>query len=52
MFHHQDKVNAMKKYKEVLSELNLLRVKTERETDELRENLRLARDALQEISSS
>lgn len=51
MFHLQDKVNAMKKYNEVLSELNLLRVKTEQEMDELRENLRLARVALQEISS-
>lgn len=51
MFHLQDKVNAMKKYNEVLSELNLLRVKTEQEMDELRENLRLARVALQEMSS-
>lgn len=51
MFHLQDKVNAVKKYNEVLSELNLLRVKTEQEMDELRENLRLARVALQEMSS-
>ncbi|XP_034567846.1 myosin phosphatase Rho-interacting protein-like [Notolabrus celidotus] len=41
-----EKRNATKKYKEMLTELNVLRAKTERETHELRENLRLAHCAL------
>ncbi|XP_074551919.1 uncharacterized protein LOC141809021 isoform X2 [Halichoeres trimaculatus] len=43
---HREKRNATKKYKEMFTELNVLRAKTEQETDELRENLRLAHRAL------
>ncbi|XP_041634539.1 myosin phosphatase Rho-interacting protein-like isoform X2 [Cheilinus undulatus] len=46
----RDKRNATKKYKETFTELNILRAKTERETDELRENLRLAHRALDQTS--
>lgn len=42
----QDKRNATKKYKDVLTELSITRAKVERELDELRENLRLAHRAL------
>ena len=43
----QDKRTAMKKYKEMFTELSITRAKTERELEELRENLRLAHHALQ-----
>uniref|UniRef100_A0A3Q3N3G1 Myosin phosphatase Rho-interacting protein-like n=1 Tax=Mastacembelus armatus TaxID=205130 RepID=A0A3Q3N3G1_9TELE len=42
----RDKRNATKKYKDMYTELSIVRVKTEREMDELRENLRLAHQAL------
>lgn len=47
----QDKRNATKKYKDVLVELSILRAKAESEVDELRENLRLARRALDQTSA-
>ncbi|XP_029293975.1 myosin phosphatase Rho-interacting protein-like [Cottoperca gobio] len=46
----RDKWNATKKYKAVYTELSITRAKTERETDELRENLRLAHHALDQTS--
>ncbi|KAI3359491.1 hypothetical protein L3Q82_013891 [Scortum barcoo] len=46
----KDKRNATKKYKDMYAELNILRVKTEREVDGLRENLRLAHRALDQSS--
>lgn len=42
----QDKRNATKKYKDMLTELSITRAKANREVDELRENLRLAHCAL------
>ncbi|XP_031588120.1 myosin phosphatase Rho-interacting protein-like isoform X1 [Oreochromis aureus] len=42
----RDKRNATKKYKDMYTELSIVRAKTEREADELRENLRLAYQAL------
>ncbi|CAJ1075900.1 myosin phosphatase Rho-interacting protein-like [Xyrichtys novacula] len=42
----REKRNATKKYKEMFTELNVLRARAEQETDELRENLRLAHRAL------
>uniref|UniRef100_A0A672YAD9 Myosin phosphatase Rho interacting protein n=1 Tax=Sphaeramia orbicularis TaxID=375764 RepID=A0A672YAD9_9TELE len=42
----RDKRNATKKYKDMFTELNIVRAKTERDLDELRENLRLAHQAL------
>ncbi|XP_034045799.1 myosin phosphatase Rho-interacting protein-like [Thalassophryne amazonica] len=42
----RDKRTATKKYKDAHTELSILRAKTVREVDELRENLRLARQAL------
>ncbi|XP_034751276.1 myosin phosphatase Rho-interacting protein-like [Etheostoma cragini] len=42
----RDKRNATKKYKDMYTELSITRAKTEREIDELRENLRLARHTL------
>lgn len=42
----QDKRNATKNYKDMYTELSITRAKTEREMDELRENLRLAHHAL------
>ncbi|TKS91347.1 Myosin phosphatase [Collichthys lucidus] len=42
----EDKRNATKKYKDVVTELSITRAKAERELDELRENLRLAHRAL------
>uniref|UniRef100_A0A669BB52 Myosin phosphatase Rho-interacting protein n=1 Tax=Oreochromis niloticus TaxID=8128 RepID=A0A669BB52_ORENI len=42
----RDKRNATKKYKDMYTELSIVRAKTEREADELRENLRLAHQAL------
>lgn len=46
----QDKRNATKKYKDMYTELSITRAKTEREMDELRENLRLAHHALDPTS--
>lgn len=46
----QDKRNATKKYKDMFTELSVVRAKTEREMDELRENLRLAHRALGDTS--
>lgn len=46
----QDKRNATKKYKDMFAELSVVRAKTEREMDELRENLRLAHRALDDTS--
>uniref|UniRef100_A0A665TTM9 Myosin phosphatase Rho interacting protein n=1 Tax=Echeneis naucrates TaxID=173247 RepID=A0A665TTM9_ECHNA len=42
----RDKRNATKKYKDIYTELSIVRAQTEREMDELRENLRLAHQAL------
>uniref|UniRef100_A0A1A8LQ70 Zgc:175222 n=4 Tax=Nothobranchius TaxID=28779 RepID=A0A1A8LQ70_9TELE len=42
----KDKRNATKRYKDVLTELNVVRARGEREAEELRENLKLARPAL------
>uniref|UniRef100_A0A3B4FXT1 Uncharacterized protein n=1 Tax=Pundamilia nyererei TaxID=303518 RepID=A0A3B4FXT1_9CICH len=42
----RDKRNATKKYKDMYTELSIVRAKAEREADELRENLRLAHQAL------
>ncbi|XP_049416787.1 myosin phosphatase Rho-interacting protein-like [Epinephelus fuscoguttatus] len=47
----RDKRSATKKYKDMVTELSITRAKTERETDELRENLRLAHKALDQASS-
>ncbi|XP_074511918.1 uncharacterized protein LOC141780548 isoform X1 [Sebastes fasciatus] len=46
----RDKRNATKKYKDMYTELSITRAKTEREMDELRENLRLAHHALDPTS--
>lgn len=46
----QDKRNATKKYKDVLTELSISRAKADREMDELRDNLRLAHCALDQTS--
>ncbi|XP_044037811.1 myosin phosphatase Rho-interacting protein-like isoform X2 [Siniperca chuatsi] len=46
----KDKRNATKKYKDVYTELSIVRAKAEREVDELRENLRLAHCALDQTS--
>ncbi|MEQ2295277.1 hypothetical protein AMECASPLE_012340 [Ameca splendens] len=46
----KDKRNAAKKYKDVHTELSIIRAKAEQEADELRENLRLAHQALGETS--
>ena len=51
-FLSQDKRNATKKYKDVYTELSIVRAKAEREMDELRENLRLAHRALEQTSPS
>uniref|UniRef100_A0A665TDT2 Myosin phosphatase Rho interacting protein n=1 Tax=Echeneis naucrates TaxID=173247 RepID=A0A665TDT2_ECHNA len=42
----RDKRNATKKYKDIYTELSIVRAQTEREMDELRENLRLAHQNL------
>uniref|UniRef100_A0AAX7TQ73 PH domain-containing protein n=1 Tax=Astatotilapia calliptera TaxID=8154 RepID=A0AAX7TQ73_ASTCA len=42
----RDKRNATKKYKDMYTELSIVQAKAEREADELRENLRLAHQAL------
>lgn len=42
----QDKRNATKQYKDVLTELSITRAKADRGVEELRENLRLAHCAL------
>uniref|UniRef100_A0A669CJE3 Myosin phosphatase Rho-interacting protein n=1 Tax=Oreochromis niloticus TaxID=8128 RepID=A0A669CJE3_ORENI len=47
----RDKRNATKKYKDMYTELSIVRAKTEREADELRENLRLAHQALGRTST-
>lgn len=46
----QDKRNATKKYKEVYTELSIVRAQAERKIDELRENLKLAHQALGQTS--
>uniref|UniRef100_A0A3Q4H3G7 Myosin phosphatase Rho interacting protein n=1 Tax=Neolamprologus brichardi TaxID=32507 RepID=A0A3Q4H3G7_NEOBR len=46
-----DKRNATKKYKDMYTELSIVRAKAEREADELRENLRLAHQALGRTSA-
>ncbi|KAK5855837.1 hypothetical protein PBY51_007478 [Eleginops maclovinus] len=46
----KDKRYATKKYKDMHMELGITRAKTEREMDELRENLRLAHHALDQTS--
>lgn len=51
LFTLQDKRNATKKCKDVLTELSISRAKAEREMDELKENLRLAHRALDQASS-
>lgn len=42
----QDKRNVTKTYKDMYTELSIVRAKAEREAKELRENLRLAHQAL------
>lgn len=46
----KDKRNTTKKYKDAHTELSIFRAKAEREAEELRENLRLAHQALGEAS--
>ncbi|XP_067333081.1 myosin phosphatase Rho-interacting protein-like isoform X2 [Channa argus] len=46
----RDKRNAAKQYKDMYTELSITRAKTEREIDQLRENLRLAHQALAQTS--
>uniref|UniRef100_A0A3Q1GWX2 Uncharacterized protein n=1 Tax=Acanthochromis polyacanthus TaxID=80966 RepID=A0A3Q1GWX2_9TELE len=46
----KDKRNATKKYKDMYMELSIVRAKAEREAEELRENLRLAHQALGQTS--
>ncbi|KAF0033239.1 hypothetical protein F2P81_015529 [Scophthalmus maximus] len=46
----RDKRNATKMYKDVYTELSIVRAKTSRDVDELRENLRLAHRALDQMS--
>ncbi|KAM4531821.1 uncharacterized protein PAE49_023955 isoform 2-T2 [Odontesthes bonariensis] len=46
----KDKRNATKKYKDVYTELSIVRAKADREAEELRENLRLAHQALGQTS--
>ncbi|XP_054463340.1 myosin phosphatase Rho-interacting protein-like [Anoplopoma fimbria] len=46
----RDKRNATKKCKDMYTELSITRAKTERQMDELRENLRLAHHALDQTS--
>ncbi|KAM7387548.1 hypothetical protein PAMA_009931 [Pampus argenteus] len=46
----RDKRNVTKKYKDMYTELSITRAKTQRDTDELRENLRLAHQALRRAS--
>uniref|UniRef100_A0A3P8TYX8 Myosin phosphatase Rho interacting protein n=1 Tax=Amphiprion percula TaxID=161767 RepID=A0A3P8TYX8_AMPPE len=46
----KDKRNATKKYKDMYTELSIVRAKAEREAEELRENLRLAHQALGQTS--
>lgn len=46
----QDKRNATKKYKDMYTELSIVRAQAERKMDELRENLRLAHQALAQTS--
>uniref|UniRef100_A0AAQ5X686 PH domain-containing protein n=1 Tax=Amphiprion ocellaris TaxID=80972 RepID=A0AAQ5X686_AMPOC len=48
----KDKRNATKKYKDMYTELSIVRAKAEREAEELRENLRLAHQALGQTSPS
>ncbi|XP_072224593.1 uncharacterized protein [Leuresthes tenuis] len=47
----KDKRNATKKYKDVYTELSIVRAKADREAEELRENLRLAHEALGQTSA-
>ncbi|XP_071321106.1 myosin phosphatase Rho-interacting protein-like [Trachinotus anak] len=46
----RDKRNVTKKYKDMYTELSIVRARTQREMDELRENLRLAHRALDQTS--
>uniref|UniRef100_A0A3B4VFW5 Myosin phosphatase Rho interacting protein n=1 Tax=Seriola dumerili TaxID=41447 RepID=A0A3B4VFW5_SERDU len=46
----RDKRNATKRYKDMYTELSIVRAQTEREMDDLRENLRLAHQALDQTS--
>ncbi|XP_026215471.1 myosin phosphatase Rho-interacting protein-like isoform X2 [Anabas testudineus] len=46
----RDKRNATKKYKDMYTELSIVRAQAERKMDELRENLRLAHQALAQTS--
>ncbi|KAG7219382.1 hypothetical protein INR49_019088 [Caranx melampygus] len=46
----RDKRNATKKYKDMYTELSIVRARAEREMDELRQNLRLAHQALDQTS--
>uniref|UniRef100_A0A3Q2QT58 PH domain-containing protein n=1 Tax=Fundulus heteroclitus TaxID=8078 RepID=A0A3Q2QT58_FUNHE len=46
----KDKRNVTKKYKDVHTELSIIRAKAEQEAEALRENLRLAHQALEESS--
>ncbi|XP_062264957.1 myosin phosphatase Rho-interacting protein-like isoform X1 [Platichthys flesus] len=46
----RDKRNATKKYKDLFTELSIVRAKSDRDVDELRENLKLAHHALDQTS--
>ncbi|XP_056257779.1 myosin phosphatase Rho-interacting protein-like [Seriola aureovittata] len=46
----RDKRNATKRYKDIYTELSIVRAQTERQMDDLRENLRLAHQALDQTS--
>ncbi|XP_035037349.2 myosin phosphatase Rho-interacting protein isoform X2 [Hippoglossus stenolepis] len=46
----RDKRNATKKYKDMFTELSIVRAKSDSKVDELRENLRLAHHALDQTS--
>ncbi|XP_029913774.1 myosin phosphatase Rho-interacting protein-like [Myripristis murdjan] len=46
----RDKRSAAKKYKDIYTELSIVRAKSERDLEQLRENLRLARQALGQTS--
>ncbi|KAM4598616.1 uncharacterized protein ACJ7VT_022070 [Polymixia lowei] len=46
----KDKRTLAKKYKDIYTEMSILKAKTERDVDQLRENLRLAHKALGETS--
>uniref|UniRef100_A0A3Q3R7T1 PH domain-containing protein n=1 Tax=Monopterus albus TaxID=43700 RepID=A0A3Q3R7T1_MONAL len=46
----RDKRNTTKKYKDMYTELSIMRARAERELDEMRENLRLAHQALGQLT--